>query len=103
MDRTQNLVREGVKKPMSYEPFRNFLSLPPPSREAETVFLQTFGEKPLVRKEKYVVFNGYPCKKVTKYFCIYISISEQSASFSLFQKKNLFLLRTGGLPPPPGP
>ena len=39
--------------------------------------------------------------KMSQNIFAYFSISEHSASFSHFQKKKLFWLRPGGLPPPP--
>ena len=47
-----------------------------------------------------IVFNGYPCKNVTKYFS-YFSISENSASFSFFQKKTPIFVTARGFAPPP--
>ena len=46
-----------------------------------------------------IVFNGYPCKNVTKYFS-YFSISENSASFSFFRKNTYFRYGQGVCPPP---
>ena len=51
--------------------------------------------KPAPRKN---VFNGYPCKHLTKYFCIF-SVSEHSASFSLFTEKNTYFCWGQGVDP----
>ena len=45
------------------------------------------------------VFNGFPCKNVTKYFA-YSFVSEQVFSSSYFKKK-LFFSGWGSTPPPP--
>ena len=41
------------------------------------------------------VFSGYSCKNVKQNIFAYFSISENSATFSLFQQKNLSWLRPG--------
>ena len=44
------------------------------------------------------VFNGYPCKKITKYFiCIFFCLR----AFFYFLIKKLALFSSGGRPPPP--
>ena len=44
------------------------------------------------------VFNGYPCKNVTKYFCTFF-VSEHS--FSLFSTKTILVAYWGLTAPPP--
>ena len=74
--------------------------------------MDDFEEKKMVLNEKYFkfkyfkkiilknnkVFNGYPCKIVTKYFCIFFCFKHPEHLFFILRKH--FLVAGGGSPPP---
>ena len=57
---------------------------------------KNFGSKGKILRK---VFNGYPCKNGTTYFCVFFRFRTFCVFFSFTAKKYLFWLRPG-VPPP---
>ena len=47
------------------------------------------------------VFNGYPCKNITKYFCIFFHFRTFCFCFSFLEKTPILVVACGICPPPP--